>query len=146
VGRTKWSSVIWHQSILNHSIEKVDDWGSEDWLGVFTAIILYVYRKRGSFLYCHIVWVTRLGMEWWMDLLTTYTHHLELQVITAPSLISTIHKSPEQVPSLFQPEMSSPASNSGDPSAFCTQVLPVWWISHNWTLLISLSWPGILVI
>jgi hypothetical protein len=34
----------------------------------------------------------RRGMDWWMDLLTTCTHHSELQVITAPSLISTLYK------------------------------------------------------
>jgi hypothetical protein len=31
----------------------------------------------------------RRGLDWWMDLLTTYTHDSELQVITAPLLIST---------------------------------------------------------
>jgi hypothetical protein len=30
-----------------------------------------------------------------MDLLTTYAHDSELQAITAPPLISTIHKSPQ---------------------------------------------------
>jgi hypothetical protein len=30
------------------------------------------------------------GMDWWMDLLTTYTHHLELQVITALLLIHSL--------------------------------------------------------
>jgi hypothetical protein len=44
-----------------------------------------------------------------MDLLTTYTHDLELQVITALPLISTIHKSLEHPLSLFQPSVSSPA-------------------------------------
>jgi hypothetical protein len=36
-----------------------------------------------------------------MDLLTTYTHHSELRVITAPSLISTIYKSPQYSLSFF---------------------------------------------
>jgi hypothetical protein len=44
-----------------------------------------------------------------MDLLTTYTHNLEVQVITVPLLISTIHKSPQHPLSLFQPALSSPA-------------------------------------
>jgi hypothetical protein len=44
-----------------------------------------------------------------MDLLTTYTHDLELQAITAPPLISTIHQSPQHPLSLFQPAVSSPA-------------------------------------
>jgi hypothetical protein len=46
--------------------------------------------------------------DWRMDLLTTYSHDSELQVITAPSLISTIHKSPQHRLSLFQPTVSSP--------------------------------------
>jgi hypothetical protein len=36
----------------------------------------------------------RRGLDWSLDLLTTYTRNLELQVITAPSLISTIYKLP----------------------------------------------------
>jgi hypothetical protein len=44
-----------------------------------------------------------------MDLLTTYTHDLELQAITASPLISTIHKSPQHLLSLLQPAVSSPA-------------------------------------
>jgi hypothetical protein len=35
----------------------------------------------------------RRAIDWWMYLLTTYTHYSELQVLTALSLISTIHKS-----------------------------------------------------
>jgi hypothetical protein len=48
-------------------------------------------------------------MDWWMDLLTTYTHHSELQVITALSLNSTVQKSPEHLLSFLQPTVSSPA-------------------------------------
>jgi hypothetical protein len=33
------------------------------------------------------------GLDWWIDLLTTYTHHSKLQVITALSLISALYKS-----------------------------------------------------
>jgi hypothetical protein len=51
----------------------------------------------------------REGLDWWMDLLTTYTHDSELQAITAPPLISTIHKSPQHLLSLFQPAVSSSA-------------------------------------
>jgi hypothetical protein len=43
-----------------------------------------------------------------MDLLTIYTHDSELQIIKAPPLISTIHKSPQHTLSLFQPAVSSP--------------------------------------
>lgn len=42
-----------------------------------------------------------------MDLLTTYTHHLELQVITAPSLIFTLYRSLLQTLSILQPAVSS---------------------------------------
>jgi hypothetical protein len=45
----------------------------------------------------------RRGLDWWMDLLTTYTQDSELQAITEPPLISTIHKSPQQPLSLSQP-------------------------------------------
>jgi hypothetical protein len=44
-----------------------------------------------------------------MDLLTTYTHDLELQAITALSLIYTLYKSPQHPLSFFQPAASSPA-------------------------------------
>jgi hypothetical protein len=44
---------------------------------------------------CHAVWSDhRQGVDWILDLLTTYTHTLKLQAITAPPLISTIHKTP----------------------------------------------------
>jgi hypothetical protein len=49
----------------------------------------------------------RRGLNWWKDLLTTYTHDSELQVITAPPLISTLHKSPQHRLSIFQPTVSS---------------------------------------
>jgi hypothetical protein len=44
-----------------------------------------------------------------MGLLPTYTHDSELQAVTAPPLISTIHISPQHPPSLFQPAVPSPA-------------------------------------
>jgi hypothetical protein len=43
----------------------------------------------------------RRGMDCWMDLLTTYIHHSELQVITAPPLISTLYRSSQHLLSLF---------------------------------------------
>jgi hypothetical protein len=43
-----------------------------------------------------------------VDLLTTYTRDFEVQVITAPPLISTNHQSWQYPLSLFQPAMSSP--------------------------------------
>jgi hypothetical protein len=54
--------------------------------GLYLAMGLYATilpRFRGDY---------RRGMDWWMDLLTTCTHHSELQVITALSLISTLYK------------------------------------------------------
>jgi hypothetical protein len=45
----------------------------------------------------------RRGMDWLMDLLTTYTHHPEPQIITALSLISTLHDK-------FSPAYSVPTS------------------------------------
>jgi hypothetical protein len=43
-----------------------------------------------------------------MDFLTTYTHDLEVEAVTAPPLISTIHKSPQNPLSFFQPAIFSP--------------------------------------
>jgi hypothetical protein len=48
-------------------------------------------------------------MDWWMDLLTIYTHYLELQVITGLSLISTLYKSLLQTQSFLKPAVSSAA-------------------------------------
>jgi hypothetical protein len=44
-----------------------------------------------------------------MALLTILQHDWKLQVITEPSLISTLYKSPQHTLSLFQPAVSSPA-------------------------------------
>jgi hypothetical protein len=52
----------------------------------------------------------RRGSDWWMDLLTTYTHNSKLQAITASPLISTIHRSPQHPLSIFQPAVSPPAA------------------------------------
>jgi hypothetical protein len=44
--------------------------------------------------YCHVLWTDyKRGMNWWMDLLTTYTHHSELHALTTLTLISTFYKS-----------------------------------------------------
>jgi hypothetical protein len=52
----------------------------------------------------------RRGLDWWMHLLSTYTHDSELQAITATSLICTLYKSLQHPLSLFQPAVSSPAA------------------------------------
>jgi hypothetical protein len=68
-------------------------------------------------------------MDWWRDLLTIYTHHSELQVITALSLISTLYKSPQHPlgPSparcVFISQSLATASNSGDYSASRAKVI-----------------------
>jgi hypothetical protein len=51
----------------------------------------------------------RRGLDWWMDLLTSYTHDSELQEIIATPLISAIHKSPQHPLSFFHPAVSSQA-------------------------------------
>jgi hypothetical protein len=63
-------------------------------------------------------------MYWILDLLTTFIHHWELQAITAPLLISTIHKSKQQPLSLFpaccvfNSRSLATVSNSGDSISF----------------------------
>jgi hypothetical protein len=62
-----------------------------------------------------------------MGLLTTYTHHSELQVITALSLISTLYKSQQHLLILFQAAIFTSrslatVSNTGDSSASRAQV------------------------
>jgi hypothetical protein len=60
--------------------------------------------------YCHLFrGDCRRGMDWILDLLTTYTRHSELQVITALSRISTLYKSPQHPLILFCPAVCSPA-------------------------------------
>jgi hypothetical protein len=69
----------------------------------------------------------RWGMGWWIDLLTTYTHHSELQAITALLLISILYL--QHLLRLFQPAVSSTSRylatyyNSGDSSASRAEVL-----------------------
>jgi hypothetical protein len=60
-------------------------------------------------------------LDWTLALLTTLQHDWELQVITAPSLISTLYKSPQHTLSLFQPAVFTSRSlvtdsDSGDSS------------------------------
>jgi hypothetical protein len=60
--------------------------------------------------------------DWILNSLSTYKHDSELQVITAPPLNSTIHKSPQHRLRIFQSAVFTSrslvtASNSGDSSA-----------------------------
>jgi hypothetical protein len=78
-----------------------------------------------NFKLCHVfmgvtvdgVWIGELG------LLTIRVHHSELQVNTAPFLISTTHRSPHRLLSIFpaccvfESRSLATASNSGDSSA-----------------------------
>jgi hypothetical protein len=91
---------------------------------------LTLILSRFMFVTTDGVWISEL------DLLITCTHHSELQVITALSLISTFYKSQQHLLSLFQHDafISSclaTASNSGDSSAFPAHVVTVPRISRN---------------
>jgi hypothetical protein len=71
----------------------------------------------------------RRGVDWILDLLTTYIYDSELQAVTAPPLISTIHKSPQHPLSPFPDccvltsRSLETASNIGDSSPTRTHVL-----------------------
>jgi hypothetical protein len=73
-----------------------------------------------------------------MDFLTTCTHDSEVQVITAPPLISMIHKAPQNPQSLFPVRWDSnshwlaTAFNSRDSSVSRAHVVTVRRISSNW--------------
>jgi hypothetical protein len=77
------------------------------------------------------VWLLDRGLIGWLNLLTTCTHHTKLQVITALSLIPTIHRSPQHPLSPFQPFESSPLPfpgngfKSGDSSVSHAYVIPL---------------------
>jgi hypothetical protein len=57
---------------------------------LFMLQIFLIWITFGLFILSRFMCVCdyRRGMEWWMDLLTAYTHHSQLQLITAPPLIS----------------------------------------------------------
>jgi hypothetical protein len=79
-------------------------------------------------------------MNWWMDLLIAYMHHSKLQVITAPLLISTIHRLSQNPLSIFTAcgvfnnRSLATASNNGDYSASRAHFFTVRRISRSWTL------------
>jgi hypothetical protein len=74
-----------------------------------------------------------------------YINHLKLQVITAPLLIYTIHRSSQHPLCLFSAccvfnsRSLAMASNSGDFSASSAHVVTVRWISHYCQLTIVIS-------
>jgi hypothetical protein len=63
-------------------------------------LYLYIYIRPEVYIVVNFHMVTCMCvtvdgvLDWWMDLLTTHTHDSELQLITAPPLISTVYKSP----------------------------------------------------
>jgi hypothetical protein len=68
------------------------------------------------------------GLDWWMTLLTTYTHDSHLQAVTALSLISTLYKSlhakSSSACSVFTSRFLVTALNSGDsPASVLTWLL-----------------------
>jgi hypothetical protein len=86
----------------------------------------------------------RRGIHWWTHLLTTYTHHSELQIITALSLIFIHYKSSQHPLSLFPAccvfisRSLAMTSNNEDSWASSAQVLssqpPVQDSALNWQL------------
>jgi hypothetical protein len=80
--------------------------------------------------YCHFFMCVWLQMDWWIDLLTTCTHHSELQVITALSLISTLYKSLHAKSSpaycVLTSRSLSTSSNDGDSSASRAHFVTRW--------------------
>jgi hypothetical protein len=89
--------------------------------------------------YCHVYECDcRRGLDWWLDLLTTYTHDSELQAITTPPLITTAHAKPFPACFIFFGPSLTTASNSGYSSASRAQVLssqpPMQNSTLNWQL------------
>jgi hypothetical protein len=112
--------------------------GISQFLPTITGTVL----RLGPSMSCAGVCDYRRGVDWWIDLLTTYTHHSELPVITALSLISTLYKSPQHPLSLslaccvFISHSMATASDNGDSSASRSQVVssqsPVQKSTLNW--------------
>jgi hypothetical protein len=96
--------------IRSHNIICVIINRSRNWC-VCQAVILCF--EKSSYLHTQqiIVYTNdyRRGLDCWVDSLASYTHDLELQIITAPPPISTIHKSPQHPLSSLHPVVSSPA-------------------------------------
>jgi hypothetical protein len=97
----------------------------------FQVSYLWLRRTLSCIYVCDGVWIGEL------DLLTTCTHHTELQVITALFLISLLYKSQHTKRPLACSVSNScslaMASNSGDSSASHAHIVTVRWIFRNWT-------------
>jgi hypothetical protein len=106
---------------------------------VYVMLLCYKMHWILSWFICDYRW----DLEWWLDLLTTYTQDSKLQAITAPPLISTIHKSQHLLTlftdcCVFISHSLAMADNSGDSSVSRTQVLssqpPMQNTTLNWQL------------
>jgi hypothetical protein len=67
---------------------------------------MYEWTRSSDLILSHIYRCVTIDRVWIYWLLAP--HDSELEVITLPPLISTIHKSPQHPLSLFQPAVSSP--------------------------------------
>jgi hypothetical protein len=89
--------------------------------------------------HCHVFMCVTIDGVWIgeLDLLTTCTHHLELHLITALSLISTLYKSLHAMSPLASSVSKGCSlatdSNSRDSSDSHTHIITIWRIFHNWT-------------
>jgi hypothetical protein len=68
---------------------------------------MFIQKGKKDTYYQNLECDYRQGLDWIMYLLNTLTHDPELQAVTAPPLISTIHKSPQNLQSLLHPAVSS---------------------------------------
>jgi hypothetical protein len=74
--------------------------------------------------YCHgLGTIDDVWFGEWIYLLTIYTHYLELQTVTTPSLITTVLAKPFPACCIFIGRFLAAASNSEDFSASHAQVL-----------------------
>jgi hypothetical protein len=76
----------------------------------------------------------RRGMDRWINLLATYKHHSQIEVITAPPIISVLYKSVQHALNspacrVFNSRSLATVSNNEDYSAPRAQVIPVHRIS-----------------
>jgi hypothetical protein len=88
------------------------EWQKEEYVMVHSTAALMHWHQTSHYslkVLSRVLVTIRWGMNCWMYLLATYTHHSELQVITAPPLISTIYSSLQHPLSLSQPTVSSTA-------------------------------------
>jgi hypothetical protein len=97
---------------------------------IFMHILLIINHIKNYSNYWRSIfdeWDYRRDMDWWIDLLTTYTHHSELHIITALSLISTLHKSIHaksfSACTIFSSRCLVTALNNGDSTSLLTSLL-----------------------